>query len=55
MVAQAAQRSIAVAQQLQGSVVSVCVVYKVMGTTSDVYTCEEWIVTGGHYEGINIV
>ena len=31
----AAQRSIAVAQQRQGSVMSVCVMYKVIGTTSD--------------------
>ena len=31
----AAQRSIAVAQQRQGSIMSACVVYKVIGTTSD--------------------
>ena len=31
----AAQRSIAVAQQRWGSVMSVCVMYKVIGTTSD--------------------
>ena len=31
----AAQRSIAVAQQRQGSVMYVCVVYKVIGITSD--------------------